>query len=107
MRALGMFLVMGLGCLLARAEAQEASPAAESKPDAAANPPTHAKPVPRQDPAANADRPQLPLTDCEVGREGFIAHGFKIHSTAEDRYVAVHSKLEGGKLVPVDICIIY
>ncbi len=106
MRAIGLFLAMGLMCSLARAEAQEARPATEAKPDSAAHPPTPAKPDPRQGSAASPDRPLLPLTDCEVGKEGFLAYGFKIHSTAEDRYVAVHNQLEGGKLVPTGICII-
>jgi hypothetical protein len=106
MRILIALSVLGLVGQAAWVEAQEVAPRAERKPAAAAQPAAPAQPVAPGGAPANADRPQLPLTDCEVGKEGFLAQGFKIHSTAEDRYVAVHNKLEAGKLVPAGICII-
>jgi hypothetical protein len=106
MRILIALSVLGLMSQAAWVEAQEVAPRAERKPAAATQPAAPAQPVAPGGSPANADRPQLPLTDCEVGQEGFLYQGFKIHSTAEDRYVAVHNKLEAGKLVPAAICII-
>ncbi len=107
MRALNVLLVLGLVCSVARAD--DAKPAVGVKPGGAVKSEAGAngkEPAPAGAPAIGEGPylPRLPLTDCEVGQEGYL-DGIKIHSIVDDRFVGYQITLANGRAVPTNIAV--
>jgi hypothetical protein len=111
MRVLNVLLVLSSVCLVARADGPQATPAAPNrrapaKQLAPAQAEAPAKPGARPAQAQKPDRPRLPLAGCEVGQEGFLDLTVKVHSVADDRFVAVFQTVAGTKVIPSAIGIV-
>jgi hypothetical protein len=105
MRILNAFLVLSLVCAVARADGPQATPAAPNRP-APAQAEAPAKPGARPAQAEKPDRPRLQLAGCEVGEEGFLDLTVRVHSVADDRFVAVFQTVAGNKVLPSAIGIV-
>jgi hypothetical protein len=116
MRVLHALIVLGLVGSVARADGPTATPTAPNRraPAQAGAPAKQlagqaeapAKPGARPAEAKKPDRPRLPLAGCEVGQEGFLDLTVKVHSVADDRFVAVFQTVAGTKVVPSAIGIV-
>lgn len=113
MRVLNALLFLGLVCSVARADdakpAVDVNPGAAVKSEAGANGKVPAQAGAAAQPGtpaigAGPYLPRLPLTDCEVGQEGYL-DGIKIHSIVEDRFVGYQITLANGMAVPTNIAI--
>lgn len=108
MRVLHALLVLSGVCSVAQADGPAATPAAPNRraPAQAGAPAKQVAPAQAGAEAEKPDRPRLQLAGCEVGQEGFLDLTVKVHSVADDRFVAVFQTVAGNKVLPSAIGIV-